>query len=92
VGAFTTSMTWRIGRSWTGIYPMSTDHKPIVGRHSENRVSSVLSGRGNGIQLSPAIGRIAADTILGRSATFSPSVDWSHGRFSAPPRSAESES
>jgi sarcosine oxidase subunit beta len=73
----------RLGRSWTGIYPMSSDHKPIVGRHAENpSVVCALGGGGNGIQLSPAIGRMAADAILGRPATFSGAVDWSHGRFS----------
>jgi sarcosine oxidase subunit beta len=74
----------RLGRSWTGIYPMCSDHKPIVGRHSENpSVVCALGGGGNGIQLSPAIGRMAADSILGRPATFSPAVDWSHDRFSS---------
>jgi glycine/D-amino acid oxidase-like deaminating enzyme len=73
----------RIGNSWTGIYPMSSDHKPIVGHHSENpSVVCALCAGGNGIQLSPAIGRMAADAILGRPATFSPAVDWSHDRFS----------
>jgi sarcosine oxidase subunit beta len=73
----------RVGRSWTGIYPMSSDHKPIVGRHETNpTVVCALGGGGNGIQLSPAIGRIAADTVLGRPTTFSPAVDWSHNRFS----------
>jgi sarcosine oxidase subunit beta len=73
----------RVGRSWTGIYPMTSDHKPIVGHHSENpSVVCALGAGGNGIQLSPAIGRMAADTILGRPATFSPAVDWSHDRFS----------
>jgi sarcosine oxidase subunit beta len=72
----------RVGRSWTGIYPMSSDHKPIVGHHSENpSVVCALGAGGNGIQLSPAIGRMAADTILGRPATFSPYVHWSHERF-----------
>jgi len=72
----------RAGRSWTGIYPMSSDHKPIVGHHSENpTVVCALGAGGNGIQLSPAIGRMAADTVLGRSATFSPSVDWSQDRL-----------
>jgi sarcosine oxidase subunit beta len=74
----------RLGRSWTGIYPMCSDHKPIVGQHSENRsVICALGGGGNGIQLSPAIGRMAAESILGRQATFSPAVDWSHDRFSS---------
>jgi sarcosine oxidase subunit beta len=73
----------RLGRSWTGIYPMCSDHKPIVGKHSENpSVICALGGGGNGIQLSPAIGRMAADSILGRPATFSAAVDWSHDRFS----------
>ena len=72
----------RVGRSWTGIYPMSSDHKPIVGRHPDNpSIISALGGGGNGIQLSPAIGRMAADAILDRPQAFSSAVDWSHDRF-----------
>jgi sarcosine oxidase subunit beta len=72
----------RIGRSWTGIYPMSPDHTPIVGPHSANpTVICALGAGGNGIQLAPAIARMAADAILMRPTTFSSDLDWSHLRF-----------
>jgi sarcosine oxidase subunit beta len=74
----------RIGRSWTGIYPMSSDHVPVVGRHIANSsVICALGAGGNGIQLSPAIGRMAADVILERERTFSNDVVWDPTRFAA---------
>ena len=74
----------RVGRSWTGIYPMSPDHTPIVGRHTDApTVVCALGAGGNGIQLAPAIGRMAADEILMRPATFSLSRDWSPSRLHA---------
>ena len=55
-----------IGRSWTGIYPMTPDHRPIVGRHPARAdVVCALGGGGNGIQLAPAIGRVAAEALVG---------------------------
>jgi len=78
----------RVGRSWTGIYPMSADQTPIVGPHSANpTVVCAVGAGGNGIQLAPALGRMAADAILMRPATFSSDVDWSHARVAAAPTS-----
>ncbi|SHF60337.1 sarcosine oxidase subunit beta [Geodermatophilus nigrescens] len=55
-----------IGRSWTGIYPMTPDHRPIVGRHPARAdVVCAVGGGGNGIQLAPAIGRVAAEALTG---------------------------
>ncbi|MGY1829139.1 NAD(P)/FAD-dependent oxidoreductase [Geodermatophilus sp. SYSU D01180] len=55
-----------IGRSWTGLYPMTPDHRPIVGRHpSRADVVCAVGGGGNGIQLAPAIGRVAAEALVG---------------------------
>ena len=72
-----------VGRSWTGIYPMSPDHRPIAGWHrSAPGVVCALGAGGSGIQLSPAIGRLAADAVLRRETpSFGPLVDWSHERF-----------
>ena len=54
-----------IGRSWSGIYPMTPDHAPIVGLHPDNpAVICALGGGGNGIQLSPAMGRAVAETVV----------------------------
>jgi len=75
----------RVGRSWTGIYPMSPDHTPIVGPHSANpTVVCALGAGGNGIQLAPAIGRMAADAILRRPPTFSSCINWAHPRLASP--------
>ena len=54
-----------IGRSWTGIYPMTPDHRPVVGTHPDRPdVVCALGGGGNGIQLAPAIGRVAVEALL----------------------------
>ncbi|REK72226.1 FAD-binding oxidoreductase [Aeromicrobium endophyticum] len=77
----------RIGRSWTGIYPMSSDHRPVVGRHADDpTVVCALGAGGNGIQLSPAIGRMAADAVLERPRSFSDAVQWGQQRFAADPQ------
>jgi sarcosine oxidase subunit beta len=55
-----------VSRSWTGIYPMTPDHRPIVGRHPQrDDVVCAVGAGGNGIQLAPAIGRVAAEAVLG---------------------------
>ena len=73
----------RVGRGWTGIYPMSPDHRPVAGWHrSVPGVVCALGAGGSGIQLSPAVGRLAADAVLRRhTPSFGPLVDWSHDRF-----------
>lgn len=71
-----------VGRSWTGIYPMSHhDHRPVAGRHATTGgVVCALGAGGTGIQLSPAAGRLAADAVLNRPSAFTDRVDWRHGR------------
>ncbi|WP_375002013.1 NAD(P)/FAD-dependent oxidoreductase [Aeromicrobium sp. CTD01-1L150] len=70
----------QIGRSWSGIYPMTPDHQPIAGWHSQrDGVVCALGAGGSGIQLSPAVGHVAAGAILGRESPFA--VDWSQQRF-----------
>lgn len=72
-----------VGRSWTGIYPMTPDHKPIVGPHpGAPDVICALGAGGSGIQLSPAIARIAAEEIVdGKSTTFSTDPGWTSTRL-----------
>jgi sarcosine oxidase subunit beta len=74
--------TMSVGRSWTDIYPMShADHRPVAGRHATaDSVVCALGAGGTGIQLAPAVGRIAADAVLGRTSSFSAELDWSHAR------------
>lgn len=70
--------------SWTGLYPMTPDHEPVVGRHpAAPDVVCALGAGGSGIQLSPAIGRVAADAVAGLPARFAQSADWTPARFDA---------
>jgi sarcosine oxidase subunit beta len=76
-----------IGRSWTGIYPMTPDHRPIVGIHPQRAdVVCALGGGGNGIQLAPAIGRVAAEALVGvASPTFAETdPGWDPTRLTVP--------
>ena len=70
-------------RSWQGIYPMTPDHQPIVGAHpAAPGVICALGAGGSGIQLSPAIGRLAADAIRGTThPVFEIAEEWLPGRF-----------
>lgn len=70
-----------VGRSWTGIYPMSPDRYPVVGPHpAADGVVCAVGGGGNGIQLSPAMGRLAADAVLDRPGPFGTDPGWLPGR------------
>jgi sarcosine oxidase subunit beta len=76
-----------IGRSWSGIYPMTPDHRPIVGIHPDRAdVVCALGGGGNGIQLAPAIGRVAAEALLGTpTRTFADrDPGWDPARLTEP--------
>ena len=76
-----------IARSWTGIYPMTLDHRPMVGRHPErDDVVCALGAGGNGIQLAPAIGRVAAEAVLGTSTRTFADRDphWDTARLTEP--------
>jgi sarcosine oxidase subunit beta len=54
-----------LGKGWAGLYPMSIDGQPIVGPHPyRTNVVCAAGAGGNGIQLSAAIGRLAAEWIL----------------------------
>lgn len=73
-----------ISGSWQGIYPMSPDHRPIVGRHPEQpTVVCALGAGGSGIQLAPAVGLVAAEAVLDATTTFSWSRSWSPERLIA---------
>jgi len=70
-----------VSGSWQGIYPMSPDHRPIVGRHPERpTVVCALGAGGSGIQLAPAIGLVAAEAVLGSVPTFAWSSAWAPDR------------
>lgn len=62
----------RLGRGWAGLYPVTADHKPLVGLidPAEPGLVTVAGGGGYGIQLAPVMGLIAADWVLqGRVST-----------------------
>jgi len=71
-----------ISGSWQGIYPMSPDHRPVVGRHPEQpSVVCALGAGGSGIQLAPAIGLVAAEAVLGASPAFGWTQSWAPERL-----------
>lgn len=74
-----------LDRSWQGIYPMTPDHAPIVGRHATAEgVVCAVGGGGSGIQLSPAIGRLAANAVRGiEQPAFELAATWAADRFPA---------
>jgi sarcosine oxidase subunit beta len=73
-----------VSGSWQGIYPMSPDHRPIVGSHPEQpTVICALGAGGSGIQLAPAIGLVAAEAVLDDTPTFAWSSAWAPNRVTA---------
>ena len=56
----------RLGRGWAGLYPVSADHRPLVGPidPSEPALVTAAGAGGYGIQLGPVIGQMAADWAL----------------------------
>jgi sarcosine oxidase subunit beta len=71
-----------VSGSWQGIYPMSPDNRPIVGRHpAQPSVICATGTGGNGIQLAPALGRVAAQTLLDLPVDFSWHRNWSPDRI-----------
>lgn len=53
-----------VASSWTGLYPVSPDLLPLVGPHpARPTVVCALGPGGSGIQLSPAIGLLAAASV-----------------------------
>lgn len=73
-----------LGRTWTGLYAISPDNKPIVDFHpAAENVVHVMGAGGSGIQLAPAMARIAAELVdSGETTTFA-GTDWSLSRFAA---------
>jgi sarcosine oxidase subunit beta len=72
----------RLGHTWTGLYAISPDNKPIVSHHpAASNVVHVMGAGGSGVQLAPAMGRIAAELAATGDTTTFPGTDWSLGRF-----------
>lgn len=55
----------RLGRGWAGLYPVSPDGRPLVGPCPEDpSVIAACGVGGYGIQVSPIVGRLAAEWIV----------------------------
>ncbi len=55
----------RLGHGWAGLYPVSPDGAPVVGPcDSSGRVFAAAGAGGSGLQISPLLGRLAAEWIV----------------------------
>ena len=72
-----------LGRGWAGMYPMSFDQQPVVGPHPvDARIYCALGAGGNGIQLSPAIGKTVAEYLEGVTPSLAgPGSKWDPARL-----------
>lgn len=71
-----------LGRTWTGLYAISPDNKPIVDVHPEApNVVHAMGAGGSGIQLAPAMARMAAELVHSGETTAFPETDWSLSRL-----------
>ena len=59
----------RVERAWAGLYDMTPDAHPIIGRIAEG-VYAACGFSGHGFMQSPAVGRAVAAEILGRESPF----------------------
>jgi sarcosine oxidase, subunit beta len=59
----------RIDRAWAGLYDMTPDAHPILGRVGEG-VYAACGFSGHGFMQSPAVGRAVAEEILGLEPSF----------------------
>jgi sarcosine oxidase, subunit beta len=66
----------RLGKGWAGLYPVSPDGRPQVGPCAEDpRVIAACGVGGYGIQVSPIVGRLAAEWIVFGEARGLPEAD-----------------
>jgi len=59
-----------IAKAWAGLYEMTPDAMPIIGRAGVDGLFAIAGFSGHGFQHSPAAGRILADVIAGRDPQF----------------------
>ncbi|MFI8975029.1 NAD(P)/FAD-dependent oxidoreductase [Nocardia asteroides] len=74
-----------IGHGWAGLFPMSFDQRPVVGPHpADPRVICAIGSGGNGIQLSPAIGKTVCEYLEGHANTLAgPATPWDSARIAS---------
>jgi sarcosine oxidase subunit beta len=66
---FPPAATARIERGWAGLYDMTPDAHPILGRVAEG-LYAACGFSGHGFMQSPAVGRAVAEEVLGLAPTF----------------------
>ena len=66
---FPPATTARIERGWAGLYDMTPDAHPILGRVADG-IYAACGFSGHGFMQSPAVGRAVAEEVLGLSPTF----------------------
>jgi len=72
-----------LASSWTGVYDVTPDWNPVLGRLPDVPGLIVAYGfSGHGFKLSPAVGRVLAQETLGM-ATDVPLAPYAHERFRA---------
>jgi sarcosine oxidase subunit beta len=59
-----------IAKAWAGLYEMTPDAMPVIGRAGVDGLFAIAGFSGHGFQHSPAAGRILADVIAGRDPDF----------------------
>jgi heterotetrameric sarcosine oxidase beta subunit len=59
-----------ISHAWAGLYEMTPDGNPIIGRTGPEGCYTIAGFSGHGFQHSPAAGRILADVIAGTDPRF----------------------
>lgn len=70
------------GKTWTGLYAISPDNKPIVGVDPAARnVVHVMGAGGSGIQLAPAMAQMAVELVLEGAVSSFSGTNWSPRRF-----------
>jgi sarcosine oxidase subunit beta len=77
-----------IAKAWAGLYEMTPDAMPVIGRAGVDGLFAIAGFSGHGFQHSPAAGRILADVIAGRDPQFD-LAPFSFDRFGASPASRE---
>jgi sarcosine oxidase subunit beta len=71
----------KVLRQWAGLYDMTPDGKPLLGKVDELEGFVLACGLcGHGFMLAPAIGRLVAEEIAGRKP-FMPIDQWRLSRF-----------
>lgn len=71
-----------IAHAWAGLYEMTPDAMPIIGRSDVEGFYTIAGFSGHGFQHAPAAGRVLADVITGRDPQFDLSP-FAYERFAA---------